>query len=206
MTWKSQFPENSRYFESKNGILFCGNCLEILKQFPDESVDCVVTSPPYWNARDYGKETEVDFGDWKGQLGLEPDFNLYIKHLLIIFDEVWRVLKPTGTLWVNIADVYNGSGKAGKNPEYQERHTEFGKHSRHKERFGLPTNVKNCPRKSLCLIPERFTIEMVNRGWILRNKIVWYKTNGIPESVKDRFTEKLCEKALLFRAGMNRTA
>ena len=187
MTWKSQFPENSRYFESKNGILFCGNCLEILKQFPDESVDCVVTSPPYWGLRDYGQESVADFEDWKGQLGLEPSFDLYIKHLLMIFDEVRRVLKPTGTLWINIADTYGGSGNgvSRNSSSYSAKETY------------RPTGVetqssklrKTSYNKSLLLIPERFAIRMVERGWKLRNKIIWYKTNGIPESVKDRFTK-----------------
>jgi len=185
---KSEFPENSRFFETKNGILYCGNCLEILKQFLDESVDCVVTSPPYWSLRDYGQKSVVDFGDWKGQLGLEPDFNLYIEHLLLIFDEVRRVLKPTGTLWVNIADTYGGSGMGtSRNGKKYEKSKETYSPTGVEDRsFSLRNTSYN---KSLLLIPERFAVAMVERGWKLRNKIIWEKTNPIPESVKDRFTK-----------------
>lgn len=127
-------------------------------------------------------------GAWRGNLGLEPSFDLYIKHLCDIFDEVKRVLRKDGTCWVVIGDSYSGSGKAGSNSEYQDRHTEFGKPSIHPERFGMPTTSIGLPSKSLVMIPQRFAIEMVNRDWILRNEIVWLKNNNMPASVKDRFT------------------
>ena len=126
-----------------------GNNMEILPTLPAESVNCVVTSPPYWGLRDYGV---------KGQLGLEKTFEEYIKNLCDIFDEVKRVLRADGTCWVNLGDTYWGN----KGNHY--------------------------PAKSLCLIPQRFAIEMVNRGWILRNTIIWHKPNGMPASAKDRFT------------------
>ncbi len=130
----------------------------------------------------------VRCGAWRGQLGLEPTIDLYLKHLLSIFDECKRVLRDDGTMWVNLGDSYSGSGKAGSNPEYQDRHTEFGKPSVHTQRFGNPTTDCGIPAKSLCLIPYRFAIEMVDRGWILRNIIIWHKPNCMPSSVKDRFT------------------
>jgi DNA modification methylase len=105
-----------------------------------------------------------------------------------IMDECKRVLRDDGTMWVNLGDSYSGSGKAGNNPEYQERHTEFGKPSTHRQRFGIPTNSCDIPTKSLCLIPYRFAIKMVDRGWILRNVIIWHKPNSMPSSVKDRFS------------------
>jgi site-specific DNA-methyltransferase (adenine-specific) len=120
--------------------------MEGLKQLPDETVDCVVTSPPYWNLRDYGIE---------GQMGLEPTIEEYVNKLCDVFDEIKRTLKKTGTCWVNLGDSY-GNGK------------------------GM--------QKSLCQIPSRFAIEMSNRGWILRNTIIWFKPNCMPSSVKDRFT------------------
>jgi len=209
--------------------------LEGLKQIPDDFVDCIITSPPYYSLRDYSEDTvevwdgnpncEHDWGDkivkqgvagigntgnkiipgqdthqsqgqfcqkcgaWKGQLGLEPTLDLYLNHLLQITAELKRVLKPTGVVfWVH-GDSYNGSGKAGSNPEYWERHTEFGKPSR-KERFGRPTNLNSIPTKCMLMQPERLAMRMVDeQGWILRNKIVWYKGGSeMPESVKDRFS------------------
>lgn len=186
-----------------------GNCAEVLKTLPSESVDCVVTSPPYWGLRDYKTEPQVwggrsdcehdwtpegvkrydarrdhdgkDFGDtrgqepmrsaldteldlgatcpmcgaWRGQLGLEPTPQLYIQHLVGIFDEVKRVLKKTGTCWVNLGDTYGGMTKTDK---------------------------------SLAQIPSRFAIAMTDAGWILRNEIIWWKRNCMPSSAKDRFT------------------
>lgn len=117
-------------------------------------------------------------GAWKGELGLEPTIELYISHLLQIFDEVKRVLKKTGTLRVNIGDSYAGSGSPGG--DFRD-----GKGG---DDYLRPYNRKSLPAKSLCLIPERFAIGMVERGWILRNNIIWYKPNPMPESVKDRFT------------------
>lgn len=91
-----------------------GNCAEILKTLPSESIDCVVTSPPYWGLRDY-KTEPVEWPDgWRGQLGLEPTPQLYIQHLVGIFDEVKRVLKDTGTCWVNLGDTYGGTTKTDK--------------------------------------------------------------------------------------------
>src|SRR3990167_2895769 len=87
--------------------IFCGHVLEVLNGMPSESVDCVVTSPPYWSLRAYQTEPQMWADGWKGELGLEPDFNLYIQHLIQIFDEVKRVLKPTGTCWVNLGDTYS---------------------------------------------------------------------------------------------------
>jgi site-specific DNA-methyltransferase (adenine-specific) len=157
-----------------------GDALSVLQTFQEQSIDMCVTSPPYWGLRDYG----VD-----GQLGLEPTFNEYIDKLCTIFDEVKRVLKDTGTCWVYIGDSYNGSGKAGKKgSDYQKRHTEFGKPSTEPSRFGMPTNDKTIPKKSLIGIPFRFAIEMLNRGWLLRNTIIWHKPNCMPSSAKDRFT------------------
>ena len=130
--------------------IYVGNSLEVLKILDAESIDCVITSPPYWGLRDYGVEE---------QLGLEKNFHEYIDKLLLIFDEVRRILKPTGTLWVNLGDTYGGSVIGAT--KYQ---------------------------KSLCEIPSRFVIDMIDRGWILRNEIIWHKPNAMPSSVKDRFT------------------
>ena len=133
-------------------------------------------------------------GAWKGQLGLEPTFDLYIKHLCDIFDEVKRVLRDDGTCWVNIGDTYastptgnmgNQSETDGVYKRLYERNTQGGKTEKATHR---KKDFSNIPTKSLVMIPQRFAIEMVKRGWILRNVIIWHKPNCMPCSVKDRFT------------------
>src|SRR5437764_15063862 len=84
--------------------IVCGDALHILKQLPSDSIDCVVTSPPYWALRDYGVS---------GQLGLEPTFHEYLDKLCAVFDEVRRALKPAGTCWVNMGDTYSSPMKGG---------------------------------------------------------------------------------------------
>jgi DNA modification methylase len=227
-----------------------GDCLEKLKELPDESINCVMTSPPYWALRDYGVE---------GQLGLEPTFEQYINDLCNIFDEVKRVLRKDGTCWVNIGDTYFGSGK-GAGGDITNSKQVWGFENKEKKtcqhckkefegyafqqfcgpacsgvdntpRWWRPSRneylkagiIKDClycgkeikgkpnsqfcdrtclnkmgndfrgqrrllPDKCLTLIPMRFVIEMINRGWILRNTIIWHKPNCMPSSAKDRFT------------------
>ena len=153
-----------------------GDALAKLKELPDESIDMVMTSPPYWALRDYGIE---------GQLGLEKTFEEYINKLCDIFDETKRVLKDTGTIWVNLGDTYSGSGAGTwKNPpeEIDSKEVYQLPYNSNKKRNGI------LPSKCLTMIPMRFAIEMVNRGWILRNTIIWHKPNCMPCSVKDRFT------------------
>jgi len=133
--------------------------------------------------RDYGVE---------GQLGLEPTFDEYISKLCDIFDEVKRVLRDDGTCWVNIGDTYYGGGfgqssDLSKTKQGTNRGT-ANLDSRDKLR-GIRKNLsKDISTKSLTCIPMRFAIEMVNRGWILRNTIIWHKNSCMPSSVKDRFT------------------
>jgi DNA modification methylase len=159
--------------------IYCGDCLEVMKEIDDKSIDMVLTSPPYWALRDYG----VD-----GQLGQEKTFQEYITKLCDIFDEAKRVLKDSGTCWVNIGDTYGGTGdkKDSKDPKYKQG------------RNGQSVAInKSATAKSLCQIPSRFAIEMTNRGWILRNEIIWHKPNAMPSPVKDRFTVDF-EKVFFF--------
>ncbi len=138
-------------------------------------------------------------GAWKGQLGLEPTFDLYIKHLCDIFDEVKRVLRKDGTCWINIGDTYSGSGKGkGTTEENLDKIAKKGDgvfkrlYRRNTNDFQteqiIDYDYQGVQAKSLVMIPFRFAIEMVNRGWILRNTIIWHKRNCMPSSVKDRFT------------------
>lgn len=156
--------------------IYQGDSLEILKKFPDESIDCVITSPPYWALRDYGVS---------GQLGLEPTFQEYINKLCDIFDEVKRVLKKSGTCWVNIGDTYGTSSGSGERNGLQRtnRGTQNFEDWKKKGKNGVKQYSK-----SLLQIPSRFAIEMSNRGWILRNRIIWHKLNCMPSSASDRFT------------------
>ncbi len=124
-------------------------------------------------------------GAWKGSLGLEPTFELYIKHLCDIFDEVKRVLRNDGTCWVNLGDTYNGNKSGNTNGIYKDK---IDKTKSWANSDSFNKIEQNLPSKSLCLIPFRFAIEMVNRGWICRNVIIWHKPNCMPSSVKDRFT------------------
>jgi len=142
-----------------------------------------------WNSGIKGKKAGSNFcrkcNAWRGSLGLEPTFELYIKHLCDIFDEVKRVLRKDGTCFVNIGDSYGGSGNASG-------HTENTKNLGYKtsEMGATKGNQKTTRKyaKSLLDIPYRFSIEMINRGWIKRNTIIWYKPNCMPSSANDRFT------------------
>lgn len=169
---RKRVPFKSASPAMKNKIIQ-GDCLEVLKTLDDESVDCVVTSPPYWALRDYGVA---------GQLGLEPTFQEYISKLCDIFDEVKRVLKKEGTCWVNMGDTFSGgvNNNDGKKVD-----------------GAKAIKAINVPDKCLLQIPSRFAIEMTNRGWILRNEIIWHKPNCMPSSVKDRFTVDF-EKVFFF--------
>ena len=150
--------------------IYQGDSLQVLKTLPSESIDCVITSPPYWQLRDY----DVD-----GQLGLEENFFEYINKLCDIFDEIKRILKKDGTCFVNIADTYSGK-KKGK--------TDDKVFSYLKENSQKINKKSIIQEKCLCQIPSRFAIEMTNRGWILRNRLIWHKPNAMPSSASDRFT------------------
>ncbi|MCA1626225.1 MAG: site-specific DNA-methyltransferase [Acidobacteria bacterium] len=160
----------------------CGDALKILKKLPDESVDSVVTSPPYYALRDYGV---------KGQIGLEREFAEYLEKLIEIFDEAKRVLKNSGTCWSVVGDSYGGSGVAGV--MINRNNTDNNKSARP---LGL-THSKGRYAKCLLQIPARFAIRMIERGWILRNEIIWHKPNCLPQSMKDRFTMNF-EKVFFF--------
>lgn len=217
------------------GKVINADCLEVMKEIPDKSIDTIITSPPYWSLRDYeiedkiwdgdencehnwnerikkgisggankkvaikGKENYSEFKDskyffcskcgaWKGQLGLEPTFDLFIKHLCDIFDEVKRVLKKTGNCWVNLGDTYYGGGGWSGIPEDWDSISSRSKQKRFTPVWQIKNVEHQLPNKCLCMIPQRFAIEMINRGWRLRNTIIWHKPNCMPQSHKDRFT------------------
>jgi site-specific DNA-methyltransferase (adenine-specific) len=120
--------------------------------------------------RDYG----VD-----GQVGNETDFKEYVSKLIELYSEIQRVLKPTGTCFVNLGDTYNGT---------KQGNTETNKNPKLVTDSFKKEKVKTIQDKSLLMIPERFAIGMIDAGWILRNQIIWHKPNQMPSSAKDRFT------------------
>lgn len=126
-------------------------------------------------------------GAWKGQLGLEPSYKMYIDHLMLIMKELKRVLKKTGTLFWNMGDSYASSGGANRHLGHPDPKWEKARNGS----FAEPTSYyQGIEPKSLMMIPERFAVAMIDDEWILRNKIIWYKRNGMPSSVKDRLSNK----------------
>ncbi len=168
-----------------NHKIICANFLDAAKEIEDESIDTVLTSVPFYGLRNYGEETAIDWGDWHGQLGLEPTPELYIEHLRVMFKEVKRMLKSTGTCWVNLGDTYAGSG-CGKGDYRNNNKRSVSNPMLYCDKPN-PQLKSNLPAKSMMMIPERFAFMMLDENWILRNKICWFKPNGLPSSVQDRF-------------------
>lgn len=152
------------------------DCLQGMSRLPDNSVDCCVTSPPYYGLRDYG----VD-----GQMGLEETLEEYIEVMVNVFTEVKRVLKPEGTLWLNIGDSYYGSYKGQKDAKkvnLRNKGCVIGN-------FLPPARSElNMKPKDLMGVPWLLAFALRSTGYYLRRDIIWYKKNPMPESVKDRPT------------------
>jgi site-specific DNA-methyltransferase (adenine-specific) len=166
--------------------LFNGDVKEITAQMDDNSVHCMITSPPYYGLRIYDVP-DVEWGGWNGQLGMEPTPNGFVQHMGEIFDEGRRILHPEGVLFLNIGDSAAASGGSGSG-EYALRHKQFGKviapGTRQPPRRA-PAGFKN---KDLLGIPYRCAMELQRRGWYWREVIIWHKPNPRPESHKDRPT------------------
>jgi len=149
--------------------IYQGDTLEILKLWPDDFVDTIITSPPYWGLRDYGVE---------GQIGLEPTLDEFLERMLAVTAELQRVLKPTGVMFWNMGDSYASGGNV--------RWAGDGKMS--KSYMGR-CRTDEIQAKCLVLQNYRLILRMIDeQGWILRNSIVWHKPNAMPSSVKDRFS------------------
>jgi len=167
------------YHIEKSGMLYNADCLDLLRSMTSESVNCCITSPPYWGLRDYG----VD-----GQMGLEATPEEFVENMVAVFREVRRVLRSDGTLWLNLGDSYSATGKSGG-----------GSQCKRWERCGAdtvgPRGGKWSPApaglkpKNLVGIPWRVALALQADGWFLRQDIIWHKPNPMPESVKDRCTK-----------------
>jgi len=156
--------------------ILTGDCLSILPTLPDHSVNCCVTSPPYFGLRDYGHD---------GQIGLEPTPDEYVSKMVQLFREVRRVLRDDGTLWLNLGDSYSAGGRGGG-----------AKGSIQSGNIGSMTGsvfdawkVPGFKPKNLLGIPWRVALALQADGWYLRQDIIWHKPNPMPESVTDRCTK-----------------
>lgn len=164
--------------------IICGDALTELKKLESESIDCCITSPPYWTQRFYSGHPK--------ETGLEETPEQYIDNLLEICKEIKRTLKKQGTFWLNIDDVYYGSGHGkGDNLKDSKQGTVKGMAEENIRTFF--NKQRNLPhpflkKKDLCLIPERLIIKLQQNGWYSRSRIIWWKPNAMPENVLDRPT------------------
>ena len=203
--------------------IYGGDCREVLASLPADSVDCVVTSPPYWGLRDYGTATweggraECDHNPQKpdralplgrggfdretcrkcgavridSQLGLERTPEEYVANMVAVFAEVRRVLKPSGTCWLNLGDSYAGGNGLGRNDADRNFTGGGGNHagSGNPGRQGSHDRITSLKPKDLVGIPWRVAFALQADGWYLRSDIIWSKPNPMPESVTDRPTK-----------------
>lgn len=167
-------------------LILLGDSMDMLATLPTESVDCVVTSPPYWGLRDYGVP---------GQLGLEKTPEEYIGHMRMIFEQVRRVLKKEGTLWLNLGDSYAQGGSGGassKSTLKNDGRAVFGARN-YENNLNSKSFSRKAPKglkpKDLVGIPWRVALALQADGWYLRQDIIWHKPNPMPESVRDRCTK-----------------
>lgn len=164
------------YYTDDHVTLWHGDAAATLAALPDASVDCIVTSPPYYGLRDYG----VD-----GQLGAEASPAEFVAALVAVFHEARRVLADDGTLWLNLGDSYAAAGQAHR-PEQHEPAAGPDR-AAHAE---PARQAVDRPSKSLLGIPWRVALALQDDGWILRNDIIWAKPNAMPESVADRLSSR----------------
>ena len=152
-----------------------GNCIDKMKELEDNSIDCVVSSPPYFGLRDYG----VD-----GQFGLEKTYQDYLANTVKVFETFKPKLKDTATIWWNVGDSYNQNQSAG------DRVSKYSKKQKTNQgNLGFKIeSQKNLKVKDLLMIPNRVAIALQEAGWYIRSEIIWHKPNPMPESVRDRPT------------------
>ena len=159
-------------------MILLGDVRDTLRTVADGSVQCVVTSPPYWGLRDYGHD---------GQIGLEQTPDEYVAEMVAVFREIRRVLADDGVLWLNLGDSYNGSG--GNHQPHHKNDAGFqGKIGAEKHK-GQGRNISELKPKDLVGIPWRVAFALQADGWWLRQDIIWHKPNPMPEPVTDRCTK-----------------
>lgn len=162
-----------------------GNCLDKIKELPNNSIDCVISSPPYFGLRDYGMEE---------QFGLESNYKDYIINTIKVFETFKEKLKDEATIWWNVGDSYHNF-RPTNNKEKLYKHPDYPKQSISGNRRDLPTEslkrnqrYNDIKEKDLMMIPNRVAIALQENGWYIRSEIIWVKPNHMPESIKDRPT------------------
>jgi DNA modification methylase len=162
-----------------------GDCIEMMRTMPAESVQCVVTSPPYWGLRDYGHA---------GQLGAEKTPSLYVSKMVSVFEEIRRVLKKDGTVWLNIGDSYAGSwgaqGRTNGGSSYNNSKISSDQIDAAPRKTTNTGTIREAGLKPKDLIgmPWRVAFALQTAGWYIRSDIIWNKPNPMTESVRDRPT------------------
>ena len=151
-------------------MILQGDSLHVLRRLPADSVQCIVTSPPYWGLRDY---------HIAGQIGLESSLTQYINRLVAVFNEAKRVLKDDGVFWLNIGDGYTSGNRGWRAPD---------KKNPARAMSTRPDTPEGLKPKDLLGVPWRLAFALQQDGWYLRCDVVWNKPNAMPESVKDRPT------------------
>lgn len=152
------------------GVLYHGDALRTLKTFEDSSVQCAVTSPPYWGLRDYG----VDH-----QIGAEPKVEQYVDDLVAVFAELRRVLRDDGVFWLNVGDCFTSGGRKWRQAD---------KKLKARGMSYRPETPEGMKPKDLIGVPWMLAFALRADGWYLRTDVIWEKPNGLPESVRDRPT------------------
>ena len=160
-----------------------GNCIDKIKELEDNSIDCVVSSPPYFGLRDYGAD---------GQFGLEKNYHDYLANTVKVFETFKPKLKDTATIWWNVGDSYSsGSRKTTTLQTVRKPKSNEISESKQKYLDGLivrPPIQTGIKEKDLIMIPNRVAIALQEAGWYIRSEIIWHKPNPMPESVRDRPT------------------
>jgi DNA modification methylase len=149
--------------------IITGDCRDVLRTLPDESVHCVVTSPPYWGLRDYGVA---------GAIGLENNLSEFVAEMVKVFADVRRILDPAGTLWLNLGDCYANDGKWGGETGGKQAYLDDA----NRKRVGREKRFTGLKPKDLCGIPWRVAFALQDDGWWLRSEITWGKPNAMPDS------------------------
>ncbi len=172
--------------DNRRDVILCGDALAVLRTLPDSYVQCVVTSPPYYQLRDYGTAM---------QIGLEATPEQYVDTLVAVFREVRRVLRADGVLWLNLGDTYASRPSWG-------RGSSSTLEGRKQSAIGGPERSMTGLRpKQLLGIPWRTAIALQEDGWLLRSEVIWHKPNCFPESVKDRPTRSHEQLFLFAKSG-----
>ena len=180
--------------------ILVGDARDRLRELPDKSVHCVITSPPYWGLRSYKGDS--------GMIGLEATFEEHLANLLEVFQEVHRVLRDDGTFWLNYGDAYAGSGKGHTNNKSPGLSKSFERGCPDSTQLNITKNMGKIQKgalgtldlspapkdalglkpKDLMMMPARVAMALQADGWWLRSEIVWHKPNPMPESCRDRPT------------------